>query len=148
MPWNCFHISNKKINTLVNYTKRQTSFDWGRVTHVCVGILAIIGSDNGLGLAIYRILIIRLLGTNFNEIKSQLIHFHSTKFIRKCRLENGGHFVSALMCKEWSSITYIAYYGHSKSGYSIYTGTSLCDHSVQRCLRLAPDTVLTTKWPW
>ena len=49
---------------------------WGRVTHICVGKLTIIGSDNGLSpgrrQAIIRtndgILLIGTLGTNFSEI--------------------------------------------------------------------------------
>ena len=49
---------------------------WGRVTHICVSDLTIIGSDNGLSpgrrQAIIRtnagILLIRPLGTNFSEI--------------------------------------------------------------------------------
>ena len=49
---------------------------WGRVTHICVGNLTIIGSDNGL-LPGWRqaiiwtnagILLIGPLGTNFSEI--------------------------------------------------------------------------------
>ena len=49
---------------------------WGRVTHICVGNITIIGSDNGLSPgrreAIIRtsagILLIGPLGTNFSEI--------------------------------------------------------------------------------
>ena len=49
---------------------------WGRVTHICVGKLNIIGSDNGLSPGRRQaiiwtnagILLIRPLGTNFNEI--------------------------------------------------------------------------------
>ena len=49
---------------------------WGRVTHICIGKLTIIGSDNGLSphrrqAIIWTnagILLIRLLGTNFSEI--------------------------------------------------------------------------------
>ena len=49
---------------------------WGRVTHICVGKLNIIGSDNGLSprrrqAIIWTnagILLIRPLGTNFSEI--------------------------------------------------------------------------------
>ena len=79
---------------------------WGRVTHICVSKLTIIGSDNGLS-PIWRqaiiwpnagILLIGPLGTNFSEILSKFIHFHSRKWVWKCRLGNGGHFVSALMC--------------------------------------------------
>ena len=49
---------------------------WGRVTHICIGKLTIIGSDNGLSPGRRQaiiwtnagILLIRLLGTNFSEI--------------------------------------------------------------------------------
>ena len=49
---------------------------WGRVTHICVGNLTIIGSDNGLSperrqAIIWTntgILLIEPLGTNFSEI--------------------------------------------------------------------------------
>ena len=57
---------------------------WGRVTHICVGKVTIIGSDNGMSpgrrQAIIwtntEILLIGPLGANFSELK-QLIHFHS-----------------------------------------------------------------------
>ena len=56
---------------------------WGRVTHICVSKLTIIGSDNGLSpgrrLAIIwtnaGILLIRILGTNFSEILSKINAF-------------------------------------------------------------------------
>ena len=59
---------------------------WGWVTHICVGKLTIIGSDNGLSpgrrQAIIRtnagILLIGTLGTNFSEILSE-IHTFSFK---------------------------------------------------------------------
>ena len=64
---------------------------WGRVTHICVGNLTIIGSDNGL--APHRrqaiiwsnagILLIGLWGTNFNEI---LIGIQTFSF-KKIRLK-------------------------------------------------------------
>ena len=49
---------------------------WGRVTHICVGNLTIIGSDNGLSPGRRQaiiwtnagILLIGPLGTNFSEI--------------------------------------------------------------------------------
>ena len=58
---------------------------WGRVTHICVCKLTIIGSDNGLSpgrrQAIIQtnagILLIETLGTNFNEI---LIDIHIFSF--------------------------------------------------------------------
>ena len=61
---------------------------WGRVTHICVSKLAIIGSDNGLSPGRRQaiiwtnagILLIRTLGTNFSEILSE-IHIFSFKKI-------------------------------------------------------------------
>ena len=78
---------------------------WGRVTHICVSNLTIIGSDNGLSpdrrqAIIWTnagILLIGPLGTNFSEILIEIL-FHSRKCVWKCRLRNGGHFVSASMC--------------------------------------------------
>ena len=71
---------------------------WGRVTHICVTKPTIIGSDNDLSHGRHQaiiwtnagILLIGLLGTNFCRILE--------KSIKKCRLENGGHLVSASMC--------------------------------------------------
>ena len=62
---------------------------WGRVTHICVGKLTIIGSDNGLSpercqAIIWTnagILLIWPLGTNFNEILIEIQTF-SLKKIR------------------------------------------------------------------
>ena len=59
---------------------------WGRMTHICVSKLTIIGSDNGLSpdrrqAIIWTnagILLIRTLGTNFSEILSE-IHAFSFK---------------------------------------------------------------------
>ena len=64
-----------------------TRTHWGRVTHICVGNLTIIGSDNGLSpgrhQAIIRtiagILLIRTLGTNFSEIWNEIHSFSSKK---------------------------------------------------------------------
>ena len=60
---------------------------WGRVTHICVGKLTIIGSDNGLWpgrrQAIIRtnagILLIRPLGTNFSEFLVKILIFSFKK---------------------------------------------------------------------
>ena len=62
---------------------------WGRVTHICVGTLTIIGSDNGLSperrqAIIWTnagILLIGPLGTNFSEILIEIQAF-SLKKIR------------------------------------------------------------------
>ena len=58
---------------------------WGRVTHICVGYLTIIGSDNGLSPVRRQaitwtnvgILLIGPLGTNFSEM---LIEIHTFSF--------------------------------------------------------------------
>ena len=60
---------------------------WGRVTHICVGNLTIIGSDNGLSPGWRKaiiwtnagVLLIGLLGTHFSEI---LIEIHTFSFIK------------------------------------------------------------------
>ena len=74
---------------------------WGRVTHICINKLTIVGSNNGLSpdrcqAIIWNnagILLIRTLGTNFSEILSAIHIFSFKKCIWKC-LENGHHFVS------------------------------------------------------
>ena len=78
----------------------------GRATHVCVNNVTIIGSDNGLSpgrcQATIRIndgiLLTRTLGANFGEIVSEINTFSFKKIHLKCRLRNGGNFVSASMC--------------------------------------------------
>ena len=60
---------------------------WSRVTHICVGKLTIIGSDNGLSPARCQaiiwtnagILLIGPLGTNFSEILIRIQTFSFTK---------------------------------------------------------------------
>ena len=60
---------------------------WGRVTHICVGNLTIIGSDNGLSpdrcQAIIwtnaELLLIGPLGTNFSEILIEILTFSFQK---------------------------------------------------------------------
>ena len=80
---------------------------WGRVTHVCLSTLTIIGPYNGLlpdqcQTIIWTnagILLIKTLGTSFSEILSKIQIFHWRKCIWKCRLQNHAHFVSAFMCQ-------------------------------------------------
>ena len=60
---------------------------WGRVTHICVGKLTIIGSDNGLSpdrrqAIIWTnagILLIGPTGTNFSEILIEILRFSFKK---------------------------------------------------------------------
>ena len=72
------------------------STHWGRVTHICVGKLHTIGSDNGMSprrrQAIFwtnaGIVLIRPLGTNFSEILYwEIKHFHSRKCTWNCVCE-------------------------------------------------------------
>ena len=78
-PWSRGHIGFwqwRKMNYLYLLHIYICLTHWGRVTHICVGKLTIIDSDNGLSpgrrQAIIRtnagILLIGPLGTNFNEI--------------------------------------------------------------------------------
>ena len=64
---------------------------WGRVTHICVGNLTIIGSDNGLSPGRRQAIIwtnagislIGPLGTNFSEISTEIITFSFKKMYLK-----------------------------------------------------------------
>ena len=52
---------------------------------------AIIGTNDSL-------LSIRHLKQTLVKFQSKLIFFHWRKYIWKCRLQNGGHFVSVVVC--------------------------------------------------
>ena len=73
---------------------------WGRATHICVGKLTIIGSNNGVSTRRRQtiiwtnagIMLIRHLGTNFSEILIGNETFSFKKMHLKCRLLNGVHF--------------------------------------------------------
>ena len=75
--WDILHILPwLRKNARTDMFKVKNLTHWGRMTHICVGKLSIIGSDNGLSpgrrQAITRtnagILLIGPLGTNFSEI--------------------------------------------------------------------------------
>ena len=79
---------------------------WGWATHICVGKLTIIGSDNGLSpgrrqAVIWTnagILLIGPLGTNFSEILIGIETFSFTKMHLKMSSAKWRPFVSASMC--------------------------------------------------
>ena len=79
---------------------------WGRVTHICVGKLTIIGSDNGLSPGRRQaiiwtntgILLIRPLGTNFSEISIGIQTLSFKKMLLKMSSVKWRPFVSASMC--------------------------------------------------
>ena len=77
--------SKKKINLFHFMSKACLLTHWGRMMHICVGNLTIIGSDNGLSPGRRQAIIwtnagtllIRPLGTNFSET---LIEIHTFSF--------------------------------------------------------------------
>ena len=79
---------------------------WGRATHICVSILNIIISDNGLSpgrrqaiiWAIVGILLIGHLETNFSEILIRIESFSFKKMHLKMSSSNWRPFVSASIC--------------------------------------------------
>ena len=102
---------------------------WGRVTHICVSKLTIIGSDNSLSPGRRQaiiwtnagILLIRTLGTNFSEILSEIHSFSSKKIPLKMSSGKWRPFclgLNVLRDEEYgicwgSSIRYSAYDGEN-----------------------------------
>ena len=89
-----FQITNDDMCSIhmVATTKAYVKLThWGRVTHICVSELTIIGSDNGLSPGRRQaiiwtnagILLIRLLGTNFNEMLIEILIFSFMKMLLK-----------------------------------------------------------------
>ena len=80
--------------------------NWGRVTHLCVGNLTIIGSDNGLSPGRRQaiiwtnagILLIGPLETTFSEILIGIQTFSFKKILLKMSSGKWRPFVSASMC--------------------------------------------------
>ena len=80
LHWQC-------CNKTAGYLQNILLTHWGRVTHICVGNLTTIGSDNGLSpgrrQAIIwtnaRLLLIGPLGTNFSEILIKVLTFSFKK---------------------------------------------------------------------
>ena len=87
---------------------------WGRVTHICVGNLTIIGSDNGLSpgrrpAVIWTnagILLIGPLGTNFSEILIEILTFSFKKMCLKVS--------SAKWCPFCLSLNLLTHWGRVK----------------------------------
>ena len=89
------------------HTALQPLTHWGRATHICVGKVTIIGSDNGLSPDRRQAIIWTNAGL-FSigscehisvKIQSKYHNFHWRKCTWKCRLRNGVHIVSASMLK-------------------------------------------------
>ena len=87
----CSMINNDKFN----YHQYICLTHWGRVTHICVSKLTIIGSDNGLSPGRRKaiiwtnagILLIRTIGINFSEILSKI---HTFAFKKMCLKMSSG----------------------------------------------------------
>ena len=95
--WKYIHSNECRVSCAVPLTH------WGRVTHICVSKLTIIGSDNGLSpgqrqaniRTNARLLLIGPLGTNFSEILIAIQTFslkkmHLKMSSAKCRLSRLG----------------------------------------------------------
>ena len=91
---------------------------WGRVTHICVGNLTIIGSDNGLSPHRHQaiiwtnagILLIGPLGTNFSEILLEINTFSLKKMHLKASSAKWRPF-----CLSLNVLTLSPSQGHSNS---------------------------------
>ena len=100
-----YSITNMHTDCVHTVCIQSVHAHWGRTTHICVGKLNTIGSDNGLSpgrrqanfWTISGILLIGPLGTNFSEI---LIGIQTSSF-KKMHLKMSSakwrQFVSALM---------------------------------------------------
>ena len=80
------HLTLRRCHRIIILTH------WGRVTHICVDKLTNIGSDNGLSPGRRQaiiwtnagILLIRPLGTNFNEMLIEILTFSFMKTRLNC----------------------------------------------------------------
>ena len=94
----------------------ETLTHWGRATHICVGNLTIIGSDNGLSPGRRQaitwtnvgILLLGPLGTNFSEILTEIRTFSFKKIHLKMSSGKWRPFCLGLnVLTHWSQETHI-----------------------------------------
>ena len=108
MHRSCLSVSNKltPLHSAIFCILRNYFTHWGRVTHICVVKLTIIGSDNGLSPGRRQaiiwtnagILLFGPLGTNFIEILIGIQTFLLKKIHLKMSSAKWRPFVSASMC--------------------------------------------------
>ena len=85
--YSCFVSNPIQIQFVPLTISQHCLTHWGRVTHICVSKLTIIGSDNGLSPGRRQaiiwtnagILLIRALGTNFSEMLIEILTFSFMK---------------------------------------------------------------------
>ena len=112
LPASCMCFSVCLMSLPMWYIQLILLTHWGRVTHICVGKLNSIGSDNGLSperrQAILRtnaeILLIGPLGTNFSEISIEIQTFS----LKKIRLKMS----SAKCCSFRLGLNVLSYLTH------------------------------------
>ena len=100
-----FGVCGRWLTTCFLYSGPSLTH-WGRATHIYVGNLTIISSDNGLSPGRRQaiiwtnvgILLIGPIGTNFSEILIEIYTFSSKKMHLKMSSGPSGHLVSASMC--------------------------------------------------
>ena len=93
----------------ITATESTTLTHWGRVTHICVSKLTIIGSDNGLSPGRHQaiiwtnagILLIKPLATNFSEILIEIQTFSLTKMHLKMSSVKRWPFCLGLNVLKW-----------------------------------------------
>ena len=86
-PHNQIPTDNRHYISWTSYVLEIELTHWGRVTHICISKLTIIGSDNGLSpdrrqAIIWTnagLLLIGPLGTNFSEILIEILTFSIKK---------------------------------------------------------------------
>ena len=118
---------------------------WGRVTHICVSKLSIIGSDNGLSHGWHNaiiwtnagILFIWHLGSNLSDILIEIHTFSFKKCIWKYRLEIGGHLSRLQRVKPTSA-------GPAHKWDQNFVTADTADLLAPTGARLSTGTVLTT----
>ena len=141
---------SEKVLKMQNYFEKYTCeiistylnelTHWGRVTHICVGKLTIIDSDNGLSPGQHQaiiwtnaeILLIGPLDTNFNDIligiqtfsfKEMHLKMSSAKWRPFCL----GLNVLSASCEKWEA------WGHRRSALRIFCVTGNEDDSDRSC---------------
>ena len=139
----CVNISAKANLPLYHHQHRETPechvitranllTHWGRVTHICVGKLSIIGSDNGLPPGQRQaiiwtnggILLMQNLGTNFSETLSEIYTFSFNKMRLKVPSSKWRPFCLGLNVLHNKYIKYISLKLWKKSN-KIYTAIYL-----------------------